>query len=448
VARAERERSHRCAVLFLDLNRFKLVNDSFSHAIGDELLIALAGRLAAAIRPADTVARLGGDEFTILLDDIACDADADAVAQRALAAIERPVSIDGHELFITASVGISLSEPGMGPSELMRNADIAMYDAKRQGKPRMKMFNAAMHRRVVSQLQVETDLRSAIDDRLLRVFYQPIIDLRTGKISGLEALARWPAGQPAIPPDQFIAVAEETGLIGRLGRLVLGEACGRLSDWRRRNVVDPTVTVSVNTSRWQLGEPRLIADVLDALKNTGLPAHALRLEITESTMITDPDRMRASLDELERIGVHTHIDDFGTGHSSLTVLQHFPGDTLKIDRSFIATVHEDEGSAAIVRATIALAKNLNLRTTAEGVENHAQLQRLVALGCDYAQGYLFSRPLDANGAENLIRAWTPFPTGLDGPRPVPEHEGETLWIPGYTATERLAELHRGEATPH
>jgi diguanylate cyclase (GGDEF)-like protein/PAS domain S-box-containing protein len=404
--RSERNRAHRCAVLFLDLDRFKLVNDSFSHASGDELLVTLAGRLSASVRPADTVARLSGDEFTILLDEIDGADEAAAVARRALAAIEHPVRIDDRELFVTASIGIALSEPGVDAATLLRNADIAMYDAKRHGKARWALFNAGMHRRVLSQLHVETELRSALDEGRLRVFYQPIVDLQGGEIVGVEALARWPAGQPAIGPDVFVPVAEETGLIRPLGSFVLKEACRRLSEWRDRGTAGHGVTVSVNISRWQLTEPGLVVDVDNALTAAGLPADALRLEITESTMVTEPDRLRAALEELEQLGVRTHIDDFGTGHSSLAVLQHFPGDTLKIDRSFIATLNEDEGSEAIVRATIALAKNLGLRTTAEGVETQAQRDKLAALGCDFAQGYLFSMPLDGADAEPLLRSWS------------------------------------------
>jgi diguanylate cyclase (GGDEF)-like protein/PAS domain S-box-containing protein len=405
--RGDRNRDYQCAVLFLDLDRFKLVNDSFSHAIGDELLKTIAGRLTTTVRPADTVARLSGDEFTILLDELDNADEAAAVARRALAAIERPLRIGGHELFVTASVGIALSERGVDASTLMRNADIAMYDAKRHGKARWALFTAGMHSRVLSQLHVETELRSALDDGRMRVFYQPIVDLSSGEVVALEALARWPAGVPAVPPDVFVPVAEESGLIRALGRHVLEEACDRLSRWREDGVVGPGVTISVNISRWQLTEPGLLADVTTGLERARLPATALRLEITESTMVTEPDRLRAALEELERLGVRTHIDDFGTGHSSLADLKHFPADTLKIDRSFIATLDDDEGSQAIVGATIALAKTLGLRTTAEGVETDEQRDKLATLGCDFAQGYLFSKPLEAADAEQFLRSPSP-----------------------------------------
>jgi diguanylate cyclase (GGDEF)-like protein/PAS domain S-box-containing protein len=405
LTRAERHPNYRCAVLFLDLDRFKLVNDSFSHAVGDQLLIALARRLASSLRPGDTVARLGGDEFTVLLDDVGSAREAAEVADRIQRALAEPFRIDGRELFVTASVGISLSEREIRASELLRNADIAMYDAKRQGKARSAVFDVTMHSRVVGQLQLENDLRTAIDARTLRVFYQPIVDLGSGRLSGCEALARWPAGDSVVLPEDFIPVAEDTGLIGSLGRYVLDEACARLTDWRRRGVVGPDVAVSVNVSGHQLSEPDLAVDVAAALRRHGLPAEALRLEITESTILYDPERMHSALAELRRIGVQSQIDDFGTGYSSLTLLHHFPGDTLKIDRSFVGAMHENEGSEEIVRAIIALAHNLGMRVIGEGIEDHDQAAKLRALGCEYGQGFLFAEPTDASGFERLTAEW-------------------------------------------
>jgi diguanylate cyclase (GGDEF)-like protein/PAS domain S-box-containing protein len=405
LTRARRQPSYRCAVLFLDLNRFKLVNDGFSHAIGDQLLVALARRLEIGLRPGDTFARLGGDEFTILLDGIASLGEAAEVAERIQHALSEPFAIDGRELVVTASIGIALSERDSRPAELMRNADIAMYDAKRQGAARASVFSAHMHSRVKSELQLEAELRRAIDDRRLRVFYQPIVDVGSGRLTGFEALARWPAAEPHVEPAEFIAMAEKTGLIGSLGRLVLNEACARLVDWRERGLIDAGVSVSVNVSARQFGDANLIPDVLVALEQNRLLGGALRLEVTESTVMQEPERMRAALEELERVGVRAHIDDFGTGYSSLAFLQHFPGDTLKIDRSFIRAMHQDEGSEAIVRAVIALAHSLDLQVIAEGVESSAQLEKLRALGCESAQGFLMSKPLDVIETERLLVDW-------------------------------------------
>jgi diguanylate cyclase (GGDEF)-like protein/PAS domain S-box-containing protein len=414
LTRAERHPGYRCAVLFLDLDRFKLVNDSFSHSVGDQLLVALARRLASSLRPGDTVARLGGDEFTILLDDVRAAPEAAEVADRIQGALAEPFRIDGRELFVTASVGISLSERDIRAAELLRNADIAMYDAKRQGKARSAVFDVTMHSRVVGQLQLENELRTAIDAHTLRVFYQPIVDLGSGRLSGCEALARWPAGDSVVLPEDFIPIAEDTGLIGSLGRYVLDEACARLTDWRQRGIVGLDIPVSVNVSGHQLSEPDLTSDVAAALRRHGLPAEALRLEITESTILYDPERMQSALAELRRIGVQSQIDDFGTGYSSLTLLHHFPGDTIKIDRSFVGAMDEDEGSEEIVRAIIALAHNLGMHVIGEGIEDPDQAAKLRALGCEYGQGFLFAEPTDPASFERLTATWDPGSVALIG----------------------------------
>lgn len=406
--RAERHPEYRCAVLFLDLDRFKVVNDGFSHAVGDQLLVGIAGRLIGALRPGDTVARLGGDEFTILLDDVGPIAEAEGVAARIQATLDEPFEIEGRDLVATASMGISISKPGSSPAELMRNADIAMYDAKGQGKARTAVFNARMHNRAVGQLRLETELRRAVEEESLRVFYQPIVELSSGRVSAFEALARWPNDSRTILPEEFIPVAEDIGLIGALGRLVLNTACTQLSEWRRRGVVDEEVTMSVNVSRVQLGEADLLADVTEALERAALPADALRLEITETTVMDDTKRMPIALDALEAMGVHPQIDDFGSGYASLTFLRNFPGDALKIDRSFIASLQEAAGSDEIVRATIELAHRLNLRVIAEGVERPAQLKVLRELGCEYGQGFLFAKPHEAEVLESLLAHWDPL----------------------------------------
>jgi diguanylate cyclase (GGDEF)-like protein/PAS domain S-box-containing protein len=400
--RAERDRDHRCAVLFLDLDRFKLVNDGFSHAAGDSLLVALARRLTAHLRPGDTVARIGGDEFTILLDGIRSTGEPTEIAERIQRTLSDPFHMGGHDLVVTVSVGITVGERGSKPAELLRDADISMYAAKRQGGARSATFDEAMRSRVVTELQLEGDLRRAIEQQQLRVFYQPIFELGSGRLTGFEALARWPEGIPQVSPAEFIAVAEKSRLIAPLGRLVMKEACGTLSAWRNEDLLDPDVTVSVNVSGRQFGEPGLLEDVATTLDETGLPADALRLEITETTMMYEPEHMRAILRDLETIGVRSQIDDFGIGYSSLRFLQQFHSDALKIDGSFVAKMDSDEESKAIVRAVIALGRSLDLRVIAEGVETSSQLEQLRECGCDCAQGFRLGRPMDADAIEDTF----------------------------------------------
>ena len=413
--RTAREPGHRCAVMFLDLDRFKRINDSFSHAVGDELLVALGRRLTAILRPHDTVARggpdgfiarLGGDEFTILVENLDSAERVTEIALRIQTALQEPFQVLDRELFVSTSIGIAVSDPASTALELMRNADIAMYDAKRKGAGRWSVFTGEMHSHVLGQIELETELRAVIEERRLRVFYQPVVNLLTGELDGFEALARWPAGADEVSPSRFVAIAEDTGLIADLGQLVLDEACERLSDWRRRGIVEPDTTMSVNVSGRQLSHPqRLVGDVEAALRRSGLPATCLRLEITESTVISRPERARVALEQLARLGVRAEIDDFGTGYASLTVLQSFAGDTLKIDRSFIGTMHEDAGHGGIVRGIVALAHNLGMHVVAEGIEHPEQLALLRSIGCEFGQGYLFARPMDAAALEPTIVSW-------------------------------------------
>ncbi len=397
-----------CAVLFLDIDRFKLVNDSLSHAVGDDLLIALAGRVGGALRPGDTVARLGGDEFTVLLEDIVDSQDASIVAERILRSLDDAFQIDGNELFVSASVGIAVSTPGLGPADLMRNADIAMYDAKRRGRSRCAVFDESMHRRVVDRLTRETELRQVVECSLLGIHYQPIVDLATGGISGLEALARWPADWPHVPPSEFITIAEETGVIGALGQQVLTRALETLAGWRGDGLVADDVCMSVNLSGRQLDDPAWAEQVRAAINAASLPPDALKLEITESTLMQEVERAQHVFSEVTDAGVGLHLDDFGTGYSSLTALHRFPVDALKIDRSFVATISEPkEGNDVIVRSTVALAHSLGLPVIAEGIESPDQLRHLRSLGCEFGQGYLFSPALAAPATRALLEDWRP-----------------------------------------
>ena len=405
---AHREPNCGCAILFVDIDRFKLVNDSLSHAVGDDLLVALAGRLAAAIRPGDTVARLGGDEFTVLLEDICAEADAVVAARRVIDSLGQAFHVDGHELFTSASIGISLSSPGIDPRALLRNADIAMYAAKRQGGARCSVFDESMHRRVVDRLAREKELRQVVECSLLAVHYQPIIELESGRITALEALARWPQDRPPVGPLEFVPIAEEIGVINALGQHVLRTALETLSAWRQDGLVPDDVCMSVNLSGRQLDDPGLAEQLRTTISAAELPARVLRLEITESTLMHEVERTQHVFSEVCCDGVSLHLDDFGTGYSSLSALHRFPVDALKIDRSFVAALgRAPDGTDAIVRSTVALAHSLGLRAIAEGIEDTEQLRALRSLGCQYGQGFLFSRPLSAPDTRALLESWSP-----------------------------------------
>jgi len=398
-----REPGQGCAVLYVDLDRFKLINDSLSHATGDRLLIELARRIEHVLRPGDTVARLGGDEFTILLGAIGEPAQAAEIAGRVGQAVAGPLEVDGRMLSISASIGIANAfDATVGSHELIRNADIAMYEAKARGGDRARTFDASMHRRVIDRLSLEEQLRGAIREGRLRTFFQPIVDLRTAELRGLEALARWPEDGRGVSPAEFIPVAEDSGLIAPLGVLMLRNACGTLSRWRAAGVVAPDVTVSVNVSLRQITQADLTEDVRAALRDTGLPASNLVLEITESTLMENPELVNAVLRELLALGVSLQLDDFGTGYSSLTVLHNFPGDTLKVDRTFVADMLTRSESHTIVRSVIGLAHNLGLRVIAEGIEAPDHVGALAALECEFGQGYWFARPQSANELEPAL----------------------------------------------
>jgi diguanylate cyclase (GGDEF)-like protein/PAS domain S-box-containing protein len=401
--RAVREPGRDCAVLFVDVDGFKLVNDSISHAAGDRLLIALAGRIAGSVRPGDSTGRIGGDEFTVLLDGLRDQPAAVTIAERLQHDVAEAFTVDGRELSVTASIGIAFGTPGISAAELVRNADIAMYDAKRNHQPRLSIFNDAMHSRVVRRVTVESHLRKAIEDSLLEVHYQPIVELTSGRICALEALARWPGQWPYVPPVDFIPIAEQTGLIGALGIHVLQTAISALADWRGARLVDENVRMSVNLSGRQLDDADLSLRVSEELDHAGLSADALLLEITESTLIQDADRMQTRITDLCASGVSLYLDDYGTGYSSLSALHRYPVAALKIDRSFVTSMSDDPGGTdVIVDSTIALAHGLGLKVVAEGIETAAQLSRLRTIGCEYGQGYLFARPLPRADIEQLL----------------------------------------------
>jgi diguanylate cyclase (GGDEF)-like protein len=406
--RSTRDPSSGCASLFLDIDRFKFVNDSLNHAAGDTLLIAFAERISAALRPGDTVARLGGDEFTVLLENVVDVGEATEVADRILHSVAEGFEIHGNQLSVSASIGISLSTPGLSAGDLIRNADIAMYDAKRRGRARSSVFDVMMHRGVLDRLAREVSLRRAVEGSLLRTHYQPIVELSSGRVCGLEALARWPEAWPTVEPTEFIAIAEETGVIGALGRQVTDTALKTLAGWRQKGLVSDEVCMSVNLSGRQLDDPDLAEQVRRALTAVDLPAHALKLEITESTLIREVERSQKLFSDVCGSGVGLHLDDFGTGYSSLTALHNFPVDTLKLDRSFVAMIAGgDDGDDTIVCSAVALAHSLGLAVIAEGIERADQLKRLRSLGCEYGQGHLFSPALSAEEIDGWLQSWAP-----------------------------------------
>jgi diguanylate cyclase (GGDEF)-like protein/PAS domain S-box-containing protein len=411
----------RCALLFLDLDRFKNVNDSLGHGVGDELLRQVAARLAGCAGPADTVARFGGDEFIIFLPRAGGREHALAVAGQVRKALEAPLQLGSYQAYTSATIGIALADgPGGSPDELLRNADMAMYHAKAVGSV-LAVFDGAMHRAVLERLGLETDLRAALAGEELGLAFQPIVELATGAVVGAEALVRWDHPLHGhVSPQRFVSLAEDTGLIGALGAWVMGEAARQLAQWRAELPGAAGLEVSVNVSPRQLRDPGLVDAVATTLGEHGLPPAALKLELTESSLVEDPDTAAGVLRALKRREVQVYLDDFGTGYSSLSSLHRLPLDALKIDRSFVS---EMDGSstgayrgAEIVRTIVAMARSLGVRVVAEGVETREQLAALRALGCDYAQGFLISPPLSASDFEAaFLRGDTPF-TWADPPR--------------------------------
>jgi diguanylate cyclase (GGDEF)-like protein len=402
IERAKRREDHLFAVLFLDLDRFKNINDSLGHTIGDQLLIAIARRVEGCLRPMDTVARLGGDEFAILLDGLETSKDAIHVADRVQNELTQSFNLNGQEVYTTASIGIALSTTGYEhPENILRDADIAMYRAKDNGKARYELFDTVMHTRAVALLKLENDLRRAIERQEFRIFYQPIVSLETDQIAGFEALVRWEHPERgAVPPDEFIPLSEETGLIMEIGQWVLQESCRQVREWQ--SFLQRPLTLSVNLSGKQFVQPNLIEQIKNTLRETDFDPRWLRLEITESVVMENAEAAASMLIQLRDLGVHLSIDDFGTGYSSLSYLHRFPVTTLKIDRSFIGRMGEGDENAEIVRTIMTLANNLGMEVVAEGVETEEQLARLRALKCEYGQGYLFSKPVAADAARMLV----------------------------------------------
>jgi PAS domain S-box-containing protein len=418
---SKRHPNYKFAVLLIDVDEFKIVNDSLGHSAGDELLIQIAQRLRDSVRRVDTVsrprtadvpsrladddtlARLGGDEFTILLDDIRDPIEAVRVAERIQAELAPPFVIDQEEIVISASIGIASSaSPHTQAEDLVRDADIAMYRAKRAGKARCEVSDTAMHENAVKRLRLETDLRRALDQGEFRVHYQPIVSLLTGKVAGFEALTRWQRPEGLVPPMEFIGVAEETGLIIPMNRKLLREACEHLRSWQAEFPSSPALTMSVNVTSREFAQADLASEIGKCLDQTGVDPGCLQLEIVETIAMGDAEKSGYVLAQLKALGVRLSIDDFGTGYSSLSRLRRIPVDTLKIDRAFISNMDTDPENREIVRAIILLAHNLGLKVVAEGTETEAHINLLKQFNCEMAQGYFYSRPADDQAMLKLL----------------------------------------------
>ena len=420
---SRRHLSSRFAVLFIDIDEFKIFNDSLGHAAGDSLLIQIAQRITASLRGVDTVsrprvgedaepfvgestlARPGGDEFTVLIEELHDPSDAIRVAERIQQKLAIPFDFNGQEIVLSVSIGIAFNST-VDAEDVLRDAEIAMYRAKNNGKGRCEVFDHAMHENAVKRLQLETDLRKALDLNQFLVYYQPIVSLSTGstgQIVGFETLSRWQRPEGLIMPGEFIAVADETGIILPMNRQLLYDACRQLRSWQELFPSDPPLSVNVNITPKQFAQPDLAAQIGKILQETGLDPSCVNLEITETIAMADADRSALVLSELKALGVRLEIDDFGTGYSSLSRLQHFPVDTLKIDRSFVSRMDTDSETRKIVRLIVMLAHGLGLKIVAEGVETQAQADMLKNLGCELAQGYLYSKPVPSQAIDQLLR---------------------------------------------
>jgi diguanylate cyclase (GGDEF)-like protein len=390
-------------VLFFDLDRFGLINDSRGHDAGDAVLVTLAERLEGAVRPADTVARLGGDEFVVVCDGLVSDWEASVLADRMARVLAAPMQLDGTDVCLTASVGVAVATGDSSAETLLRDANAAMYEAKHRGRGSTAMYEERLRLKAEARLMTESALRGALEREQLRLQYQPIVSLTDGRLLGVEALVRWAHPERGlVPPAEFIPLAEETGLIVPIGSWVLAQACESLGRWTRKQPDLAPELLTVNLSARQLLSPALLDDIKGVLAATGVSPSRLVLEITEGALMDDVDFFLETLAALRSIGVRLAIDDFGTGYSSLSYLKRFALDSLKIDRSFVDGLGADPHDSAIVAAILALARALDLSVVAEGVETDEQLQALRALGCQAAQGFLFCRPLDENDFAKLL----------------------------------------------
>jgi diguanylate cyclase (GGDEF)-like protein len=390
------------ALVFVDLDNFKVVNDSLGHEVGDMLLVKVGERLRRCLRPEDTLSRFGGDEFAMLLEDLRSLSDAVRVAERIIKELRNPFVLEGRELVLRASVGIAMGhDRSKTPGELLKDADTAMYRAKEDGVG-YRVFEPKMYEQALKRLKVENEMRRAIEAEEFVVHYQPIVDLKTGEVWGSEALVRWEHPERGLlDPSQFVPVAEETGLIVPLGERVIEEACRRAVKWQREPPKVSPPVACVNISAKQLGRQDLAETVERVLRRTGLDGACLCLDITETLYITVLEGKTAALDDLKRMGVRISIDDFGMGYSSLSYLKRLPADTLKVDRSFVAGLGEDAEDTAIVRMVIDLAHTLGMKIIAEGVESEEQAEQLRQMGCDLGQGYHFAEPLPPEEASDL-----------------------------------------------
>ncbi len=403
-----RRNSQSLAVLFLDLDRFKLINDTLGHVAGDELLQSVSSRLKDCLREGDTLARVGGDEFMLLLPEVRTDEDAAKVAQKIIEVLKHPFTIDGHDVFVSVSIGVAIyPRDGKTLDSLIKNADIAMYHIKERGKDGMQFFSQHMNATLSRYLSLESGMRKALELNQFRVYYQPQVDIVSGQVVGLEALIRWQhPTRGLLPPMEFVPLAEENGLIIPIGDWLLSTACEQIARWRDAGL--PHVRVAVNLSALQVEQPSFVERVISVLDQYGLPGSALELEITENVIMKDMDIVVQKLRQLSSRGIRIAIDDFGTGYSSLSYLRKLPIHTLKIDRSFVHDIRHESGDGSIVTAIVAMAKGLRLKLIAEGVEHQAQLDYLRALGCHEMQGFLFSRPLEASQARRLIAGGVNF----------------------------------------
>ncbi|HEX7167056.1 MAG TPA: EAL domain-containing protein, partial [Acidimicrobiales bacterium] len=399
-----RRHNHLVAVLFLDLDRFKVVNDSLGHDVGDRLLVAAAQRMTSVLRPGDTATRFGGDEFVVVCEDIEGETDATEIAQRLADALLEPFSLGEHEAFVTVSVGVAIStDADDEASSLIRDADAAMYRAKERGRARAEVFDRGMRAEAIARLETENDLRRAIERDELRVFYQPAVDVASGEMVGCEALVRWDHPEKGlVSPASFIPLAEETGLIGRLTEWVLEEACRQLAEWNATLSLPTDFNVAINLSAREVSEPGLVETIAAVIARHNIDPPQLSLEITETALLQDIDAALGALARLRRLGVTVALDDFGTGYSSLSYLRRLPVDVLKIDRSFVARLGDDGKDRAVVAGMIDLAHALNLTVIAEGVETSAQLHELRLLGCDAAQGWFLARPQPGPAIGSLL----------------------------------------------